>query len=64
MPGSALPATMAAVMETAVIDPYCRNMPASVAESSGASCSVALLDEGVEIPMPMPHIPVAIARQA
>ena len=67
MPGLVLRATMAAVIETAVMAPACRNMPrspATAAACSGASCSVALLDAGVEMPMPMPQMPVASTSHA
>jgi catalase len=67
MPGSALRATIAAVIDTAVMAPACRNMPRSPAIAaawSGASCSVALLAAGVAMPMPRPHTPVASASHA
>jgi catalase len=60
MPGSALRATIAAVIDTAVIAPACRNMPRSPAIAaawSGASWSVALLAAGVAMPMPRPQTP-------
>jgi hypothetical protein len=53
--------------ETAVLDPVCRNMarsPATAADWSGASCSVALLAAGVETPIPIPQVPAASASQA
>ncbi len=58
--------TMAAVIDTAVMAPDCRNMPRSPATAavwSGASCSVALFEAGVEMPMPTPQTQVATASQ-